>query len=202
MGQHGQYGGRPLDVDGLKALAHPLRVRLLRLIAQRGPSTASALGRELGESSGTTSYHLRKLAEQGLIVEAEEVGTGRDRYWTRPEGPLLIDSKAFRAREDTRDAVNLLLSELQRSRLDLLQEWEAQGDRWPEEWQDGSEDSGLILHLRPAAMKALSEELVAVVTRYVRDHEHPAEGTRPVHVGLEVFPVGPPPDDGGNTQAG
>ena len=33
------------------------------------PATASMLARELGESSGATSYHLRALAAAGLIIE-------------------------------------------------------------------------------------------------------------------------------------
>ena len=53
---------RTLDASALKALAHPLRVRILDLLAERGPQTASSLAALIGESSGVTSYHLRALA--------------------------------------------------------------------------------------------------------------------------------------------
>ena len=53
------------DVRALRALAHPLRSRLLGQLRLNGPATASRLGRVVGESSGSTSYHLRQLAAYG-----------------------------------------------------------------------------------------------------------------------------------------
>ena len=58
-------------------------------LAPRGPSTASRVGRRLGESRGSASYHLRILARAGLIAEDEELGTRRERRWRRPEEPMV-----------------------------------------------------------------------------------------------------------------
>jgi DNA-binding transcriptional ArsR family regulator len=69
------------DVRSLKAIAHPLRVELLDLLRFEGPSTASALARRVGESSGATSYHLRQLARHGFIEEDERPAGGRERWW-------------------------------------------------------------------------------------------------------------------------
>ena len=70
------------DVRSLKALAHPLRLELLERLRFEGPSTASALARRVGESSGATSYHLRQLAAVGLIEEEDErPAHGRERWW-------------------------------------------------------------------------------------------------------------------------
>jgi DNA-binding transcriptional ArsR family regulator len=66
----------------MRALAHPLRMRILELLAQ-APSTATLIAKELGESTGSTSYHLRALARAGLIEEDPERGTGRERWWRR-----------------------------------------------------------------------------------------------------------------------
>src|SRR4051812_14770407 len=55
------------DVRALRALAHPLRNRLLGLLRLDGPATASRLARVVGESSGATSYHLRQLAAYGFV---------------------------------------------------------------------------------------------------------------------------------------
>ena len=64
------------DPRALRALAHPLRVKLLGLLRLEGPMTASDAGRRVGESSGSASYHLRQLERYGLVEEAEG-GTGR-----------------------------------------------------------------------------------------------------------------------------
>src|SRR4051812_29697142 len=69
------------DVRALRALAHPLRNRLLGLLRLHGPATASRLGRAVGESSGSTSYHLRQLAAYGFVEEVEGQGTARERWW-------------------------------------------------------------------------------------------------------------------------
>jgi DNA-binding transcriptional ArsR family regulator len=75
------------------ALAHPLRFRILELLAE-GPSTASRVGRRLGESRGVASYHLRVLARAGAIVEEAGVGTRRERWWRRRERVVVLPTDA------------------------------------------------------------------------------------------------------------
>ncbi|MEU5312076.1 helix-turn-helix domain-containing protein [Streptomyces sp. NPDC021562] len=64
-----------------KSLGNPLRRRILDYLGRHGEANSTVLARELGESSGTTSYHLRKLAEQRLIEEIPEKSAGRERWW-------------------------------------------------------------------------------------------------------------------------
>ncbi|MFE7507703.1 ArsR/SmtB family transcription factor [Promicromonospora sp. NPDC057488] len=70
-----------LTPHNVQALAHPIRFALLRLLREDGPATASGLAQRVGHSSGVTSYHLRTLADAGLVVEDEELGNRRDRWW-------------------------------------------------------------------------------------------------------------------------
>src|SRR5688500_3139681 len=70
-----------LGAETLRALTHPLRTRLLSSLRLHGPSTASQLAERLGVNSGATSYHLRQLADAGLVVEDAERGNARDRWW-------------------------------------------------------------------------------------------------------------------------
>lgn len=58
--------------EGLRALAHPLRLRILSLLTGSAMSAAEA-ARELGESHANISYHFRRLHDVGLIDLAEEV---------------------------------------------------------------------------------------------------------------------------------
>lgn len=87
--------GKPATVvrtsDALKAVAHPLRLRLMSLLRRRGPSTASRLGREVGESSGSTSYHLRQLARYGLVELDPEQPNRRDKVWRAVHDAIDID---------------------------------------------------------------------------------------------------------------
>jgi DNA-binding transcriptional ArsR family regulator len=75
-------------VAGLRARAHPLRLRMLSLLTGAAMSAAE-LARELGISQALSSYHLRQLAEAGLVELHEErsVRGGRERryrHWVQP----------------------------------------------------------------------------------------------------------------------
>lgn len=70
-----------LTPESLKGLTHPIRLRLLELLQQEGPATATSLASRIGRSSGVTSYHLRVLAGNGLITEDAGRGNARDRFW-------------------------------------------------------------------------------------------------------------------------
>ena len=54
------------DPRVVKALAHPLRIRILTLLDKRTASP-SELAEELGAPLGNVSYHVRQLASFGLI---------------------------------------------------------------------------------------------------------------------------------------
>ncbi|MFN8170142.1 MAG: helix-turn-helix domain-containing protein [Candidatus Nanopelagicales bacterium] len=72
-----------LDARSLRGLAHPVRLKVLGRLREGGPSTATALARELGESSGVTSYHLRQLAAYGFVVEDTAPRPSRRERWWR-----------------------------------------------------------------------------------------------------------------------
>lgn len=59
------------DLDGLRVVAHPLRLRLLSLLTGDSLSAAEA-ARALGETQANVSYHLRRLAQAGLVELVEE----------------------------------------------------------------------------------------------------------------------------------
>lgn len=59
-------------MHGLRAIAHPLRLRILSLLTGSAMSAAE-LARELADSQPNISYHLRRLHDAGLVQIAEEV---------------------------------------------------------------------------------------------------------------------------------
>jgi DNA-binding transcriptional ArsR family regulator len=65
----------------MKALSSPLRREILGHLARHGPATSTTLAKALGESTGTTSYHLRMLADTGFVTELRERAKGRERWW-------------------------------------------------------------------------------------------------------------------------
>jgi DNA-binding transcriptional ArsR family regulator len=59
------------DVSSLRAVAHPVRLRMLSVLTGTAMSAAD-LARTLDISHANASYHLRQLADAGEVVEAGE----------------------------------------------------------------------------------------------------------------------------------
>lgn len=186
--------GRVLRAEELKALAHPLRVQLLELLADEGPATASGLGRAVGQTSGTTSYHLRRLAEVGLVEEAPELGTARDRFWRRGTG-WTIDADLWDG-TDTRGAAHVIIGEVLQANIERLQTWHRDAHRWPAVWREASLDATSRLHLTTEQARQMGERILEVIDDYrpAGSRSEPEGDERRVVVHTAIFPTGAPPD--------
>ncbi|QIB42293.1 ArsR/SmtB family transcription factor [Streptomyces aureoverticillatus] len=91
----------------IKALTHPLRIRLLGLLRMDGPATASELAASTGESSASTSYHLRVLAKYAFVAEAEH-RDGRERRWRAVHAVTTWDHSAMDASPVGRDFAGIM----------------------------------------------------------------------------------------------
>src|SRR4051812_9634217 len=65
------------DPKILRAIAHPVRNRILTELGASGPMRAADIARELGIPANQASFHLRQLAKYGLVEE--DPGAARDR---------------------------------------------------------------------------------------------------------------------------
>jgi DNA-binding transcriptional ArsR family regulator len=91
----------PDPTPELRALAHPLRLRILSLLTG-APMTAADVARELDITHANASYHLRHLLSAGMVeIDGEETIRGgkakRYRYdvrgdLARPERPVPEDA--------------------------------------------------------------------------------------------------------------
>jgi DNA-binding transcriptional ArsR family regulator len=69
------------DARRWKALSHPLRQEMLVHLGEHEAATSTTIAEALGQNTGTTSYHLRILADAGVIEEIPERAHGRERWW-------------------------------------------------------------------------------------------------------------------------
>jgi predicted transcriptional regulator len=75
------------DPRALRALAHPVRWKLIDLLDAEATATVTRCAEVLGESTAACSYHLGILAKYGYITRAPS-GPGRDKPW-QLAGPSL-----------------------------------------------------------------------------------------------------------------
>ncbi|WP_212825219.1 helix-turn-helix domain-containing protein [Catellatospora sp. TT07R-123] len=176
-----------LDPRTLRGLAHPLRVRILQLLRDSGPSTATLLAQRLGLSSAATSYHLRQLSLYGFVTDETEQASGRERWWRAVHRGTTVD----RVDPDSYGDFEIYLRA-------VAAEYAARMDRAiselptrPADWANVGTLSDWTRQLDPAETEALLAELTEVIDRYRRAEPGSCapEGTRRVQVQLQVLPV-------------
>jgi len=170
-----------LSRSALWAMAHPLRFRIWELLRE-GPATASQVGRRLGESRGSASYHLRILARAGMIAEDESLGTRRERWWRRPEEPMVGISRGDpegRILDQRMLAVFFARDEEVRSRYLL--------GRASDEWHEASLVVNWFVPMTPAEADELGLKLFALVDEL--RHRTPPDDAEQTLVSLTILPV-------------
>ncbi len=179
-----------LDAAQLTTLAHPLRSRLLSALRQHGPATATTLAKRLATNSGTTSYHLRKLADVALVAEAPEEGDGRDRWWQAASKGHSWSEQEFLDVPDTAAAADWLHGHYLRTYVRAMEDWAEQRHAWPREWISAADMSDQSMILSPDGLRALTTELHEVLERHRAQADPGAYAAEKVMVVLHAFPVG------------
>lgn len=177
-----------LDRELVRALAHPMRNRILGLLRVYGPQTATTLAGRLGVNTGATSYHLRQLADAGLVVEDDGRGNARDRWWksahqgTEFNAAELLDQEPELALGFLH-GVGQTYAENIFGFIDAMQ-------TMPEDWRDASMLSDYFFHLRSDQLAAMMGEVMAVLEKYkTSDLTAPLpEGAEQVTVQIQAFP--------------
>ena len=179
------------DPSALKALVHPLRVRLLGLLRLEGPLTASEAGRRVGESSGSCSYHLRQLARFGLVEEAK-TGKGREKPWQATA--LFTSWPSVAATTEQAEAAEAFERFIVAGYATRLERWVAHRAGEPSEWQGAAAFGDATLYLTSEELARLRDALTALAEPYLDRLLDPAKrpaDSRPVVFLQLAFPHDP-----------
>jgi DNA-binding transcriptional ArsR family regulator len=86
----------PLDEGLIKALAHPLRWRIVETLVERGESSPVELARLLDQPLATVSHHIRVLRDLGLIeLTRTEQRRGAIEHYYRALMPAFVDDEQW-----------------------------------------------------------------------------------------------------------
>ena len=183
--------------EGLKALSHPGRLRMLGLLRSEGPATATTLAARLGLNSGATSYHLRQLEKHGFVVEDTTHGNARDRWWrashqyTRTDVADATTPEEHDTYEAYMQAVAMIYAEQMQRAVEEMR-------LIPPAWLDAGNLSDWTLQLTPARAKDLVEALHDVVETWPEDEDEPDAAPFKINVNAFLRPGSVGPDDGGD----
>lgn len=170
-----------------RALAHPLRSRIVAHLRIDGAATGAELARVLETNTGVISYHLRVL-EAASLVEDTGLGNAKTRVWAIAE-----DDDEFDAPPDDDEAATDRW--LDHDYVDHFAErahrWIDEQDAWAPIWQESC-------GLRDSAVLATEEQFVAYLAELDELNERyrrigaGSPGARRMALFFAPYPVDPP----------
>jgi len=180
------------DPRTMRALTHPVRLALLQALELEGPLTATQAGELIGEPPNTCSFHFRQLAKYGFVEEAGPA-PGRSRPWRLASFRMHYTD----LHEDPETAVaarglDRMLREQYFQRLTAFYETRS---GYPLAWQQVTGGSQALLHVTPGELRAIDEQVMALLTSYLDRAVDPAKrpaDSLPIEVLLFAYPVRPP----------
>jgi predicted ArsR family transcriptional regulator len=186
------------DPVAIRALAHPLRIKLHELVGRQGPTTAAQAARELGVSQALASHHLRQLAKYGF-VEPAEPGNNRDHPWRVTTTSQTLPRGEQDAQVNV--AVDMLEQLIAERGLEHLAAWHRRRDEYDPRWQQHSGVGQTLLYLTVEEYAELRQGLEALIAplverRRLGDTAARPPDAQPVNLTLISVPVPPTPSGG------
>jgi len=179
------------DAAHLRVLAHPTRLRLLGLLREHGPQTASMLAEHVDEAPGTLSYHLSKLADAGYIHEEPHDGDRRQRWWAASHTATVWDdaelSRDPESLETSRDLQRIVMQEYAR-RFDA---YLAATPDLDEAWVRAGISTDRMLRLTAAQLQGLREDLLALAAKWQAVSDTATDDAAQVTVVLQAYRSAP-----------
>lgn len=158
---------RVTDLDTLKAFGHPLRMKLYRALHISRTATASQLADQVDEAVSLVSYHLRKLADHGLIEQAgQQSADGRERWWQVASQGLTFRDADFSDSPEKAAAHAAIGRAAFEQRGDLFRSYLDSSQTWGPEWTGAAFSSEYLPALTAAELGSLAREMHDLVKKY------------------------------------
>jgi DNA-binding transcriptional ArsR family regulator len=155
------------DSRVLAAMSHPLRRRLLDVLAVDGPSTISMLAARTAEASGNVSHHVKVLSRAALVEEAPEYARDRrEHWWRRRAASLRWSSTSFGEDEASAAVADAAASLNLEYQVGKVRAWQAESETADPAWLEAAFSTDFWLKLSPDELKQLSAQLLELLERW------------------------------------
>lgn len=156
-----------LGPEVLRAVTHPLRLRLYEVLSSDGPANVTMLAERLGLQIGTLSYHLRVLAEYGYLEEAPELAQSRREHWWRAvPGGVRWSEQDLQRLPGGQEAVESLRGTWLRRQFGRVLAWWSSEATWDQAWRDAAYTNDIVLRLSVLELEELGRDVQDLLTRW------------------------------------
>lgn len=185
------------DLDTLKVISDPFRLRILESMGSRYPVTVKTVAEEIGVSPKKLYYHINLLEEHGLITQVDQhVVSGIIEKWYQ------VRAKSFRVQKDLltvseeaekEDNWRMILSTIfDATREDILQavNYGAIHDQ-SEDWKGEMYLYRNRLRLTPEQFDAMKERLNTIIDEFCAEEPDPSESVGRYGLTIAFYPTAP-----------
>jgi DNA-binding transcriptional ArsR family regulator len=148
----------------MRALAHPVRLRLLASLVTDGPASVKALARKVNESTASVSYHLSQLARFEL-VKADGARVGRERPWRAVHRGIAWDMDGD---VETNAAASHLRDVYVRERIRVIDDFVSGERSLPARWRKAAFFLDDVIYLTPEELDKLNQRIKIELRKYRR----------------------------------
>jgi DNA-binding transcriptional ArsR family regulator len=169
------------DPKAMRALANPLRLRILGLLRGSGPHSVGELSELADAAPGSVSYHLATLETFGFVEEAPEFARdGRERWWRAAHTMTHYEPSELLADPESAAAGRVLRQTFLQGHLTEQLAYLESEPALPMEWIKAATAGDTLAYLTAEELRLFSDEVNALAEKWnaLRDAGRP--GVAPV----------------------
>lgn len=178
-----------VDPSAMRALAHPLKWRLMDVLLVEVQATSTRCAELIGETQANCSFHLRQLARYGLVEEAPS-SSKKERPWrltTTDQSWSTVQPDEGRTR-----AVAELERVFVEHEMAKLMRWERTALSYPKQWRASALRSAAQTWLTAEELADLGQQITELLRIYrdrLSDPKKRPRGSRPVRLLAVGYPL-------------
>jgi DNA-binding transcriptional ArsR family regulator len=176
------------DPRAMRALANPVRLRLLGLLRRDGPHSVGELSELADVAPGSVSYHLSTLEQFGFVEQAPELARdGRERWWRAAHESTHYEPSAMLADPESAVAGRIMRQTFIQGHLTEQLAYLDAEPTLPVEWVKAATAGDTIAHLTPDELRELSDEVNALAEKWERPRDPDRPDALPVRFIYATF---------------
>lgn len=179
--------GQVTDPVTLRAVAHPMRLKLIGMVGINGTLTASQAAKELDSTPAVTAYHLRTLAKYGFVEDAGSA-SARERPWRLTERAV---SFSWSGKDPAGQAMTRVAYA---EWLEHVYHYEEHRQDYPQAVRDASSATERVLFATPDEVAELTRKIHDLLEPFearMDPAQRPAGVTTPMEVLVFTHPLPP-----------